>query len=108
MRREIRNLNGRKFTTSEMRNAMGMYNHTYQRLVDLAEAKEIEMLEKVKTGGMSTREWKEIKINMALMDAEDVKPASKAKYVNPWESVYPEYFRDPMLPGTIRQFVAPL
>lgn len=107
IRRVIRSFGGKKFNTTEIRKA-SQYGQAGQRLDDLERVGEIEKLDIVKIDGRATREWREIKINVSLMNPSDIKLEEFAKEKNPWEDVYPEYFRDPMLPGDVRQFIATL
>lgn len=104
IRRAIKSYNGKIFSTSQVRKDADMYSHTYQRLLQLRDLGEIEMLEMVKTGGRDTMTWREIKINESLIFKESVVPVDAKESSNPWAKVWPEFFSLPKLSGTVRSF----
>lgn len=97
IRQAIKRFGGQKFTTTDIRKAVDMYNKTNQRLADLEKLGEIVRLDIVKTGGREMREWREVNINDQFV-SEPVKRAKEPKDTeSPWAKVYPEYFQLPNL-----------
>lgn len=104
IRKAIKAYGGQVFSTSQIRNDVGNYTHTFQRLLQLEELGEITHLEIVKTGGRSTMTWKEIKVNDDLIYKEPVLSDDAKQSNNPWASIWPEFFVVPKILGTLRSY----
>lgn len=102
--RAIKSYSGQVFSTSQVRKDADMYSHTYQRLLQLKEIGEIEMLGMKMTGGRSTMTWREIKINDALIFKAPEAPIDAKQSSNPWAAVYPEFFMLPKMQGTMQSY----